>query len=37
MPRARNTGRRFIKPRTGMRWDKDKEEYVSRSKLTKQN
>lgn len=32
MPRARNTGRRLIKPRGGMTWDKDKKCYVRRNK-----
>ena len=29
MPRARNTGRRLIKPRRGMVWDKKKMRYVT--------
>jgi len=35
MPRARNTGRRLIKPRRGMVWDKEKQMYVTRNKRLK--
>lgn len=36
MPRARNTGRRLIKQRRGMVWDKEKRKYVrSKSKEEK--
>ena len=34
MPRAKNSGRRLIKPRRGMVWDKEKQKYVDK-KITK--